>query len=80
MNPDRLTGKLFNYFKKLKMSNTWFKETEKDIEELQITQEDIEECLPLKKKLKNAQGFQENPRRGQVPSGLTKGGRDIDQE
>lgn len=54
MNPDGLTGKLFNYFKKVKMSNTWFKETEKDIEELQITQEDIEECLPLKKKLKNA--------------------------
>ena len=41
MNPDRLTGKYFNYFKKLKMSNTWFKETETDIEEFQITQEDI---------------------------------------
>ena len=51
MNPDRLTGMLFNYFKKLEMS--------KNIEELQITQEDIQECLPLKKKLKSAQGFQE---------------------
>ena len=63
MNPDRLTGKLSNYFKKLKMSNTWFKGTEKHIEELQITQEDIEERLPLKKKLKNAQGFQKNPKK-----------------
>ena len=50
------------------------------IEGLQITQEDIEEWLSLKKKLKNAQGFRKNPRRGQVPSGLMKGGRDIDQE
>ena len=24
--------------------------------------------------------FRENPRRGQVPAGMTKGGRDIDQE
>ena len=43
MNPDRVTEKLFNYFKKLKMSNMWFKEAEKDIEELQIIQEDTEE-------------------------------------
>ena len=26
INPDSLIGKLFNYFKKLKMSNTWFKD------------------------------------------------------
>ena len=38
MNPDRLTGKRFNYFRKLKMPNTYFKETEIDIEELQINQ------------------------------------------
>ena len=37
------------------MSDTWFKETAKDVEEFQITQDDIEECLLLKKKLKNAQ-------------------------
>ena len=45
---------------RLKMYNTRFKETGKYIKELQITQEDIEECLPLKTKLKKTQGFQEN--------------------
>ena len=44
---DRLTEKLFNNFKKLKMSNTWFKETEKDIDEHQLTQENTEQRLPL---------------------------------
>ena len=41
------------------MPSTWFNKAEKDIEELHVTQEDIEEYLPLKNKLKNAQGFQE---------------------
>ena len=51
------------------------------MEELYSTQEDIEECLALKKKFKKRPRFSgKTPRRGQVPSGLTKGGRDIDQE
>ena len=53
MNRDRLTVKLFNYFRKLSVFNTWFKTTDKDIEKLRIIQEDI----------KNAQGFQENPKK-----------------
>ena len=43
------------------MSNMWFKETEKDIEELQITQEDIEECLPPKKEIKKCPRFSGKP-------------------
>ena len=41
MNPDRLTRKIFNYFKKLKMCNTWFKEREKDIEAVSYTHLDV---------------------------------------
>ena len=64
------------------MSNTWFKEIEKDVEELQITLEDILECLPLKKKFKKCPRLSGKPRRrGRVPSGLTREeGKDIDQE
>ena len=42
------------------MINTWINETENDIEELQITQEDITERIPLRNKFKV---FQEKPRR-----------------
>ena len=45
------------------MANTWISETEDDIEELQITQEDITERTPLRNKLHNFKGFQEKLRR-----------------
>ena len=45
------------------MANTWISETENDIEELQITQENIKECTPLRNKLHNFKCFQEKPRR-----------------
>ena len=50
------------------MANTWISETESDIEELQITQEDITERTPFRNKLhtvilkvskKNREGKQE---------------------
>ena len=45
------------------MANTWISETENDIEELQITHEDITERTPLRYKLHNFKGFHEKPRR-----------------
>ena len=63
MDSNRLTGRIFKYVRKLKMANTWITETENDIEELQITQEDIIERTPLRNKLHNFKGFQEKPRR-----------------
>ena len=38
-------------------------ETQNDIEELQITHEDITERTPLRNELHNFKGFQEQPRR-----------------
>ena len=61
MNSNKLTGRIFKYIKKLKMANIWFSETDSDIEELQITQEDITERIPLRSKFHNFKGFQENP-------------------
>ena len=45
------------------MANTWISETENDIEELQITQEDITERTPLRNKLHNFKSFLEKPRK-----------------
>ena len=45
------------------MANTWIDETENNIEEFQITQEDITERTPLRNKLHNFKCFQEKPRR-----------------
>ena len=45
------------------MGNTWISEMENDIEELQITHEDITERTPLKNKLHNFKGFQDKQRR-----------------
>ena len=53
MNPNRITGSFLNYFEKLTVANTWVKETGKGIGELQITQEDIKEIIPLMHKLRN---------------------------
>ena len=57
MNSNRFTGRIFKYFRKLKMSNTWINETENDFKKLQITHEDIEERTPLRNKLHNFKGF-----------------------
>ena len=45
------------------MANKCVNETENDIQELQITHEDITERTPLRNKLHNFKGFQEKPRR-----------------
>ena len=45
------------------MANTWISETENDIEELQITHEDITERTPLRNKLHNFKGFKEKQTR-----------------
>ena len=41
------------------MPNMWINETETDIEELQITHEDITERIPLRNKLHDFKDFQE---------------------
>lgn len=38
MNPNRLTKKIFDYFHKKKTKPNWFKETERDLKELEITE------------------------------------------
>ena len=65
INSNRLIGRIFKYIINLKMANTWINETEYDIEELQITHEDIAEHrpIPLRNKLNHFKGFQEKPRR-----------------
>ena len=62
------------------MANTWITETENNMAELEITQEDITERFPLRNNLHNFQGFQENSRKKkQEPSELRKGEKSIDQ-
>ena len=56
------------------MANTWIKEIENDIEEFQITHEDITEGTPLCNKLHNFKGFQEK----QEPFGQGKNERDME--
>ena len=53
MNSNWITGRIFKYIRKLKMVNIWISETENDIEELQITHEDITERTPFRNKLHN---------------------------
>ena len=43
MNSKRLTERIFKYIIKFKMANTWMSEAEDDIEELQISHENIAE-------------------------------------
>ena len=59
------------------MANTWINETENDIEELQITYEDITERIPLRNKLHNLKGFQEHPEEKQVLFRLKKRNNEI---
>lgn len=62
MEKDRLTNRIFTYFLNKKTKGAWFTEVEKDINEVGITHEDIQEREPLKKKLRALQGFQEKPK------------------
>ena len=63
MNSNKFTGRIFKYIRKLKMANTWIDGTENDIEQLQITHEEITERTPLRIKLHNYKGSQEKHRR-----------------
>ena len=80
MNSNRLTGSIFKYIRKLKMANTWISETENDIEEVQITQEDITERTPLRNKLHNFKGFKKNQEGKQELLGLRKGEKNTRKE
>lgn len=50
MNSDILTIRIFSYVQKLKMTNTYIKETEKDTKKLQITQDGMKKRLSLSNK------------------------------
>ena len=52
------------------MSSTWINETENDIEELQITHEDITERTPLTNKLHILKVSRKNPEEKQELFGL----------
>ena len=62
------------------MANTWTSETENDIAELQVTQEDITERTSLRNKLHNFKGFQENLEGKQELLGLRKGEKNTRKE
>lgn len=62
MNPERLTNQIFAYFLSKKTKGAWFTKVERDLQEVGITSEDIQEHDPLKKKLGAHQGFQEKPK------------------
>lgn len=62
MNKHRLTNKIFTYFQNKKTKGSWFTEVEKDMDEVGINQDDIQEREPLKKKLKTLRSFQEKPK------------------
>ena len=80
MNNDILTGRIFKYVTKLKMVITWIIETENGVKELQVIHEDITERIPIRNKLHNLKGFQENPEEKQEPFGLRKGERNTRKE
>lgn len=63
MDQSRFTGRVLNYFRKLKLANTWFTVTEKDLNELQITDEDVKERALFRSKLKKSTGFKEEPKK-----------------
>ena len=62
MSPERLTNRIFAYFLNKKTKGPWFNEVEGDLREVGITREDIQERVPLAKKLGAHQGFQEKPK------------------
>ena len=62
------------------MANTWIIETENDIEEFQITQEDITKRTPLRNKLHNFKGFKKNREEKQELLGLRKGEKNARKE
>lgn len=61
MDQTRLTARLINYLRKIKLHNAWHTEGGKDMNELKITDNKIEERDFLKKNLITSDGFQKNP-------------------
>ena len=59
--PNRLTNRLFTFWKNKKVRTTWLTETEKDIKELGI--KDLKNRQSVRRTLKEVRGFQEKPRR-----------------
>lgn len=55
----RIKARVFNYYRKIKLPNSWLTETGKDLRDLPITDEDTEECSCLLKKLIRLIRFQE---------------------
>ena len=62
MNSQRLTQRIVSYFVNKKTKRPWFIEVEKDLREVGITPEDIQERAPLQEKLRAHNRFQEKPK------------------
>nr|CAD7449798.1 unnamed protein product [Timema bartmani] len=57
MSTERLTHRIFSYFQSKKTKRIWFTGVEKDLKEVGITGEDIQERGPLKNKLREYRGL-----------------------
>ena len=57
MNPNRLTKQIFTYIANLKNKNLWFINTEKDLKEIEIDQETIQNRNLFRKKLHSFTSF-----------------------
>ncbi|XP_023218783.1 uncharacterized protein LOC111620987 [Centruroides sculpturatus] len=68
MGENRLTKQIFMYFNNLKNKNQWINDTQKDMAEMDILEEDIQNRERFRNKIKNFKGFQEkeNNRRGKL--------------
>lgn len=62
MNPKQSGKNTILHLLYEKIINKGIRETERDMEELKIIQQDIKERLPLRKKLQNISGFLEKPK------------------
>lgn len=62
MNPARLTSRIFTFLEEKKTKGAWFSEVQKDLQEIGISNEDIQRRGPLKKKLQEHQSFQPKPK------------------
>lgn len=62
MKPTRLTNRIFTFLQEKKTKGAWFSEVEKDLLEVGITREDIQQRGPLKKKLQEHPSFQPKPK------------------
>ena len=50
-------------FLKIKLASTWLTNTQKDINQLRISGEVIDEITPLRNKLNNVKEFQQKPKK-----------------